>query len=129
MTWVAGLFLVVGFLAIARLLRLVARADEVLARSRAALGDMRDPALSDLEKEQRVQGHASRLMLLFVVLTLGLALALGVPLGIVWLADRVGVVSFDATLDLALSWPFLLIACVVTAAAIPLFKRRRPTEA
>ena len=44
------------------------------------------------------------------------------------MADRIGLVSFDATLALALSWPFLLIACVVTAAAIPLFKRRRPTE-
>ncbi|MBK8979382.1 MAG: hypothetical protein IPM29_26080 [Planctomycetes bacterium] len=128
MTWVAAAWLVVGFLLAARLLGLPDRAAEVFARSRAAVRDMRDPALDELEKEKRVQRHALRMLALFAIVTLGLALALAAPLAVVWGLELLGAASVERTLELSLSGPFLLAACVVTVAALPLLRQRRSSD-
>lgn len=128
MNLAAAAFLVIGFLALVRVLGLAARVTEVFARSRAALRDMRDPELAEEEKERRVQGHALRLLLLFVVVTAGAAVALLAPVGVVWLLERAGVVSLAGTLDVALSVPFLIGATVLICAALPLLQRRSATS-
>ena len=113
MTWAAAAFVVVGFLAIAQLLRIPARASAVIARSRAAVGVLRDSAMTDLEKEKAMQGHAKSLLASFFVITLGSAIALAVPVGVVLALDAAGVVEFDAVLDRTLSWQIILGATVL----------------
>ncbi|MEY2981540.1 MAG: hypothetical protein ACO4CT_02890 [Planctomycetota bacterium] len=123
MNGAAALFLVAGFLAVAHVLRMVPRAREVMARSRDAVRDLRDPGLDDLAREKAVQGHALRLAWLFVLLVLISATALGVPLAVVFGLDRLGVVELQAVLDVTLT-PIFLIG--VTAAVLGWTFVRRP---
>jgi hypothetical protein len=93
-----ALFVVVGFAAILGLLSLPARARAVGERSKDSLSVLRDDSMEDREKEQVLQKQSGRLFRLLGILTGGSILALGVPLGIVWLFGQVGVGSFWGTL-------------------------------
>jgi hypothetical protein len=123
-TWAAALFVVVAFIALAGLLQIPVRAQEVLGRSRRALADLRDPALEERAKERAVQGHALRLLWLFVVLTLSATLALALPLGVIALLDSAGLVSLRAVLELTVSWPFLIGTFVLGFAVWGLLRQR-----
>lgn len=125
MTWVAALFVVAAFVGIAHLLRMVPRAQEVLARSRQAVADLRDPDLGEIERERAVQAHAGRLLLLFLILTASAAVALAVPFGAVALLDAAGVLSLDAVVDLTVSPAFLVGTIAGGFAAWWVLRRRR----
>ncbi len=113
MTWAAAAFIVLGFMAIAQLLRIPARAGEAVNQSKSALTILRNKELDELEKEKAVQAFATRLFLLFLVLTVTAAIALAIPIGIVWLGDLMGIVDFEQALDQTLSWQVLLGATVL----------------
>lgn len=114
MTYAGAIFLVIGFIIVASALGVIARAKEVVARSKQSLRDLRDPALDDDAKEKLIQGHAVRLFALFGILV-GIAVAaLGVPVLMVWLADRLGLVSLEAVLALTVSWQFIVIVLVAS---------------
>ena len=94
------------------------------APDRQALRDLKDPALDELAREKAVQGHALRLMLLFVLVTGGSLLALAVPVGVLWLAERGGMVELEAVLDTTLSATFLIVTTVLGTAVWLLLRRR-----
>lgn len=94
MSWVWATAVVVAFAAVLEGLSLPDRAGEVGRRARACLGVLRDPGLSDGEKEEALQRHALRLFALLGLLVGGSALALGLPLGVVWGLGRAGWASF-----------------------------------
>jgi hypothetical protein len=97
-----ALFVVVGFAALLHVCRLPAYAREVGHRGRACLEVVRDPTMDDRAKEEALQGHARRLFVLLGILGGGSILALGLPLGAVWLLDLGGVASLPrvwATLE------------------------------
>lgn len=111
--YAGAVFLVIAFVFILEALKLPARAGEVVAISQGSLGTLRDPALSDAEKEKSLQRHAVRLFALFFQLALGGAAALLLPAGVIWLLDRAGVVSFDGVIGVASSWTFILASTLV----------------
>jgi hypothetical protein len=119
----AALFLVAGFLAVARVLRMVSHAREVMARSRSAVRDLRDPGLDELAREKAVQGHALRLAWLFALLVLTSAAALAIPLGFVYAGELAGLVQTAEVIDVTLT-PIFLIG--VTAAVLGWTFVRRP---
>lgn len=108
MSWIAALFLVAAFLLLANALRIPAHAREVIARSRRAALDYRDPALDERARERAVQGHAVRLLGLFVLVTVCAGIALGVPLGVLALLDAAEVVALDEVIAITVSVPFLV---------------------
>jgi hypothetical protein len=118
----AALFLVAGFLAVARVLRMVPHAREVMARSRAAARDLRDPALDELAREKAVQGHALRLAWLFVLLVATSGTALAIPVGVVYALEQTGLVQLPEVLDITLD-PIFLIG-VTVAVLVWTFVRR-----
>jgi hypothetical protein len=124
LTWAAALFVVAAFVVVAGLLRIPTRAREVLAHSRQAFADLRDPALDERAREKAVQGHALRLLWLFLVVTGSAAFALALPFGLIVLLDSAGLVAIDAVIALTLSWPFLLGTCLGGAAVWALFQSR-----
>jgi uncharacterized membrane protein YccC len=89
-----ALFVMVGFAATIEYLDLPTRARTVVQRSRRALVVLRDESLSDREKEEALQREARTLFRLLGRLARGSALALGGPLGIVWLLGQGKVGSF-----------------------------------
>lgn len=111
--WAVGV--VVGFAATIEILDLPDRAREVGRRGRACLEAVRDPALDDAAKEERLQRHALRLFGLFGLLTGGSLLAIGLPLGAVWGLDFVGWASFSDVLGVLERLDFL---AVVTGAGV-----------
>lgn len=123
----AALFLVAGFLAVARLLRMVPHAQEVMARSRAAARDLKDPALDELAREKAVQGHALRLAWLFVLLVATSAAALAIPVGVVYALDRVGLVQLAEVLDITMT-PIFLIGVTVAVLIWTFLRRPRRVE-
>jgi hypothetical protein len=111
-------FLVIGFMVIMQMLGLARHAGSALALSNDAMKVMGNAALSDDQKERAMQAHAVKLFRLFIVLTIGGVAAVLAPLAIVWGLGRVGLLSFEGVMDMALSWPFLV---GVSLAAVVLF--------
>jgi hypothetical protein len=98
MSFVLALFVVVGFAATLEYLNLPDHARAVGSRSRDSVDVLRDDALSDREKEEALQQQSGELLRLLGLLVGGSALALGLPLGGVWLLGRAGIGSFWGTI-------------------------------
>lgn len=114
---------VLGFAGVLHLLELPARTAEVGRRSREALDALRDRDLDDDGKERLLRRLAVRLFVLMGILVGGSALALGFPLGVVWVLERAGVASLAAVLAV-LESPGFLAATVAGGTGIWLAVRQ-----
>ena len=112
MSFLLAVFVVVAFAAVLERLHLPDRAREVRDRANDALAVLRDPALSDARKERELQGHSVALFRLLGILVGGSALALALPLAVVWLLGQVGVSSFGAVLSVLERLDFLAAVTV-----------------
>lgn len=113
MNFVLAVFVVVGFAVTIERLHLPARAREVGRHSTASLDVLRDDSLDDAAKEEALQDRSRDLFRLLGILTGGSALALGLPLGVVWLLGQVGVGTFGGTLAVLQRIDFLAGTTVV----------------
>lgn len=118
----AAVVVVVFALAIERL-RLPRRAREVSRRAAECVALLGDPSLTDDAKEEALQGHAVRLLGLFGWLAAGSALALGVPLGVVWVLDRAGLASWPGVLATLQRLDFLAATLVLGVVGYVLVRR------
>lgn len=94
-------------------LELPARGREVATRAAESLEALRDPGLSDDAKERALRRQAVDLFRLLGILAGGSLLALGLPLGGVWLLDRAGLASFSSVLGVLERLDFLAATFVV----------------
>jgi len=124
--WASGAFVVIGFSAVASLLRLGTRARSVIDATSGVLRDLGDPGLDDDAKEAAMRRHAGRLFLSFLQLTLIGATSVGAPIGVLWLVDRVHPGLLHATLELTMHWPFLLASTVAVLIVLSLRAGRMP---
>ena len=124
MALAGAIFLVVGFVALVRVFGLVRKCGHVFDLVRSSLAVLRDPSLDDDAKEGAMQRHAVRLFSLFVALTLGAALALALPAGVIWMLDVLRLVSLRAVIEVTLSWQFLLGTTLLGVLAWRLMRRR-----
>jgi hypothetical protein len=125
MNVVLAVFVVVGFAVTIERLHLPARAREVGRHSTASLDVLRDDSLDDAAKEEALQNHSRHLFRLLGILTGGSALALGLPLGIVWLLGQGGIGSFGGTLAVLQRIDFLAGTTVVGLLAYFLVQQAR----
>lgn len=107
MAYASAIFVCVAFVVLIKILGVAARPFEVAATSRQALRVMSDPTLHDDAKEAAMRQHAKTLARLFVLISGGSLVALGAPLGVVWVLDGIGLLSLNAVFDALLSWPLL----------------------
>lgn len=107
-------FLVAGFLILFKLLNLMEQARDTLTASRLSLFEISRRDIDDEEKEKNLRAHSLNLLKAIAALMLGSIMAAGLPLVILWGLDIVDLISLEATLRTASSWPFLLIATIVT---------------
>jgi hypothetical protein len=120
--YAGAIFLVVGFIVILKVSRLVEKSTQVIDISRQAIAILRDAERSDDDKEVAMQSHAKHLAGLFFLITLGGIAAVFAPVTVIWGLDRLGLVSLDGVLSVALSWPFLIATTVLIV--IVLFVKR-----
>lgn len=123
MSFLLAALVVVVFAAVLEGLDLPDRAREVGLRSRESLDALRDPSLDDREKEEALQAHSLRLFALLGILLGGSVLALGLPLGGVWLLDRAGAASFPRVLETLSRVDFLVGATVVGLLAWSVYRK------
>lgn len=127
MTLVWAILVVVAFALIVGGLGLPGRAGEVGARAAESVAVLKDPGLDDASKEKALRGLTLRLLVLLAVLVGGGILALALPLGAVWVAERAGAASFAAVLEMLGRLDFLVAVTVVGGAvALGLSRLRRP---
>jgi hypothetical protein len=124
MALAGAIFLVVGFVVLVKVFGLLGKCSEVLDLARTSLAVLRNPSLDDDAKESVLQSNAVKLFSLFLLLTAGAALALMLPTGLIWVLDRLQVVSLRAVLETTLSWQFLLASTVVGVVAWRLMRGR-----
>lgn len=103
-----ALFVVVGFAVIIEYLGLPDRARAVGRRSKTSVSVLQDDSMENTEKEEVLQEQSRQLFRLLGILLGGSILALGGPLVLVWLLERVGIGSFWGTLDVLERVDFLV---------------------
>ena len=113
MNLVLAVFVVVGFAVTIERLHLPARAREVGRHSTESLDVLQDDSMDDAAKEEALQDRSRQLFRLLGILTGGSILALGLPLGVVWLLGQGGIGSFDGTLAVLQRIDFLAGTTVV----------------
>ena len=124
MTFAGVAILVAGFVVLVKIFGLVEKSTEVFSVSRLALSDIQNPDLDDAAKEAALQQHAKRLFGLFFLLAIGGVAALALPAGLLFLFERMGLLSLSAVMTVTLSWEFLLASSVLIIAIILLAKKR-----
>lgn len=122
--YAGAVFLVIGFIFILKILRLVDHSTRVVNISKRAIEDLRSAELDDDAKESAMQSHAKHLFGLFFLITLGGVAAVCLPIGVIWGLDRLQLVSIDAVLGVALSWPFLIVTTALISIVL-VFTRAR----
>ena len=113
MNFALALFVVVGFAATIEYFDLPDRARTVGKQSSRSLAVLRDDSLGDREKEKALQSQSRKLFRLLGILAGGSVLALGLPLGVVWVLGRLGVGSFWGTMSILERIDFLAGVTVV----------------
>lgn len=120
-----GVILVLGFLVFIKLFKLVEKSTRVVSVAKSALATVRDNNLDDYQKEKTMQKNAKELLSLFFLITLGSALALAIPLGIVWVMELSNLLTMNEVIDLTLSWEFIGIAVVLSIGYFWLTRKRK----
>ena len=116
--WLGAAFLVVGFVVLVRVFGLVERSGEVVTVARSSFDVIRSTDLSDDEKEKTLQKNTVRMFRLFFVLAFGGAMAVVLPLGVVWACDLIELISLQAVLDVAMSPVFLIVSGILATLAL-----------
>jgi hypothetical protein len=124
MSLVGAVFLVVGFVALARVCALVERSKRVVVLAKQSLQSISNPDLDDDAREKALQRYAKELFFLFFAISLGSLTALGLPAGVVWLLDRAGLMSFESVVTVALSWRFLLSTTLIFTIFLAVYRKR-----
>jgi hypothetical protein len=122
MDYAAAILLVLGFIAVLKVLKVVENSARVISITNRAVADFRSNELDDDAKETAMQTHAKHLFVLFFLITLGGFAAVFIPLAVVWGLDRLQLLSLDGVLQAALSWQF--IAASTVAVGLILFAKR-----
>lgn len=123
MTVALALLVVVGFVFVVLKTGVIGHASDARERARASVRVVRDPSLSDDEKERHLRRGAGPLFALFARIVASSVLSLALPLGGVWLLDRVGVGSLDDVIGLLVRIDFLVAVSVAGILAWWIVKR------
>ena len=122
--YAGAIFLVIGFIFILKISGLVEKSTRVIDISKQAMSQLRNSELSDDDKEIAMQAHSKKLVGLFFLITIGGIAAVFLPFAVIWGLDWLGLISVDAVLGVALSWPFIIVTSIVIIVVL-VWKRKR----
>lgn len=124
-----ALFLVVCFLGLLKLFRLIGHSRRVIEISQESFATIRDIDLAEEEKERIMQRNAVRLFGLFFVLLAGGVAALLIPVGILFVAESIGLLKLQPIIDTSMSPAFLIGTTIAGCGAYFLMsKKKEPAE-
>lgn len=123
--YTAAAFLVIGFIAILKGLNVVENSARAITITKRAIADLRSSEMEDEVKEVAMQTHAKHLFGLFLLITLSGFAALLIPLAVIWILDRLQLLSLDAVLDATVSWQFITASTVIVILILFAMRSRR----
>jgi hypothetical protein len=109
--------LLAGVIALIKVFGVFPKALHAVHASRDAFSVMNDRALTDERKESLLQQYSLSLLKSFVDLFIRGAGSIAIPVALLSALESAKVLSFDAVLEVALSWPFLLGGAAASAIA------------
>lgn len=116
--WFGAIILVAGFVILIQLLGLTEKSRDVVRIARHSMKIIRSSRLSDEQKESKLQKNSQKLFGLFFILAFSGAIAILIPLALLWLGDRLGWLSLSASLNTTLSPPFLILSSILVIIAL-----------
>ncbi|GAB4535313.1 MAG: hypothetical protein Tsb0014_22210 [Pleurocapsa sp.] len=122
--WIGAMILVAGFVFLFQLLGLVKKSQDVVRLSRQSLDIIRSPRLSDEEKESQLQQNSQKLFGLFFLLAGGGAIAILLPLAVLYFCDRLGWLSLTSIIDTTLSPAFLILSSIIIIVVVSIRPRK-----
>ena len=122
--WVGAIILVVGFVVLIQILGIAKKSHNVIRIALHSMKIIGSSRLSDEQKESKLQKNSQRLFGLFLILAFGGAIAIAIPLAILWIGDRLGWLSLSAVLDTSISPAFLIFSSIVAIAVFYLQSKK-----
>ncbi len=107
-----------GFIFFITVFNLVEKSRLVFKVSQDSLAIVRDPSLSDEEKEKAMQQSSKKLFALFFIILFIGGVAIFVPIGLIWLLDKAGLFNLQSAIARTLSWQFILAGTIVIMTAM-----------
>jgi len=126
--WIAAAFLVTGFVVLARLLKLVEKSKRAVDLARNSMAVVSDPDLGEDKKEAQLQRNAIQLLRLFFLLAIGSAIAVLLPVGVLWLCSLLHILSLESALRVAVSPAFLVASGVLAVVVLARSSKRSETR-
>ena len=123
--WIGALIMVAGFVSLFQILGLVKKSRDVVRVANQSLNIIRSPRLSDEEKEVQLQKNSQKLFGSFFILSFGGAIAVFVPLGVLYLGARLGWLSLSSTLETTFSPGFLIVSTILVIVAFGIKPSKR----
>ena len=123
--WIGAIILVVGFLVLIQLLGVTNKSKYVVRIALHSMKIIGSSHLSDEQKESKLRKNSLRLFGLFFILVSGGAIAILIPLVVLWLGDRLGYLSLSAVLATTVSPVFLFISTVIAMIALYLNSNKK----
>ena len=123
--WIGAIIIVLVFIYMLNLLRLVENSLMVITQAKKATQVLSNSELDDLQKEKALQKNALTLFKLFFIILLSSLLAIAVPLGIVWILEKLGLMSLNSVIDFTLSWAFIISSSVIISLAVWIFRKKK----
>ncbi len=118
--------LVAGFAVILERVQLIAFTRRVISLGRASLQTIKDPSLSDADKERTIQANTIAMFRLLGILLAGMALAVLVPLLFVWVLSQLGWVSLASVLTALTRWDVIAAVSVLGVIIYRICSKWRP---
>ena len=82
-----GIIIVLGFLIFIKIFGLVEKSTKVISIAKSSMTIVQNASLDDFEKEVAMQKHAKKLFSLFLLISIGSAIALAIPFSLIWLME------------------------------------------
>jgi uncharacterized membrane protein YkgB len=122
--WVGGAFIVFAFFGLLKAFRVIEVSKDVITLSSTVMSTMTDNSMSDLEKEKAMQSFSIRFFKYFISILIGSALAIAIPVLVLWGLQQLGLLSLDDIIATTLTWEFITISCLLGLALLTIPRLR-----
>lgn len=120
-SYIGAGFIIISFISIIHYFGIIEKAKDTLKVARNAFSDLQNPNLDDDAKQMASKSHAKHLLFLSIRILYGTAVALILPIVVLWAIEWFGILSVSSIITTAVSWQSLL---VTSAMAFLLFRAK-----
>lgn len=126
--WFGAIILVIGFVVLIQLLGLAKKSRDVLRIARHSMKIISSKKLRDEQKESKLQKNSQKLFGLFFIVAFNGAIAILIPIAVLWFCDRLGWLSLADSLQITFSPAFVIVSSILVLIALCLKPNKQPNR-